>query len=113
MSTVQQSEIAALNDQFRKGDFSLSRWFLTPKVAALAEDKKQELFQAVRSLDNFIETETVSPSGEHNFGLVTQDNTDYLWEIDYYDQSLTSISPNPSDPGYTVRVLTLMRADEY
>ena len=111
--TVQQSEIAALNDRFRKGDFSLGLWSMTPKVAALEENKKQALFQAVRSLDNFIETEAVSPSREHDFGLVTQDDTDYLWEIDYCDPSLTSRSPNPADPSCTVRVLTLMRVDEY
>lgn len=113
MYPVQQSEIAALNDQFRKGNFSLGLWPITSKVAALAENKQQALFQAVRSVDNFIETEAVSPSGEHDFGLVTQDDTDYLWEIGYCDKSLTSRSPNPADLGYTVRVLTLMRADEY
>ena len=113
MYTLQQSEISALNDRFRKGDFSLGLWSITPKVAALAEDSQQALFQAVRALDNFIETEAVSPSGKHDFGLVTQDDTDYFWEIDYWDKSLTSRSPNPADPGCTVRVLTLMRADEY
>jgi hypothetical protein len=86
---------------------------MTPKVSALPEDKKQALLAAVQNLDNFIETEEVSPFREHDFGLVTQDDTDYLWEIDYCDKSLKSKSPNPVDSGCTVRVLTLMREDEY
>jgi hypothetical protein len=36
-----------------------------------------------------------------------------LWKIDYYDRSRRYHSPDPADPKLTVRVLTVMRADEY
>jgi hypothetical protein len=36
-----------------------------------------------------------------------------VWKIDYYDQSLSAHSPNPSDETLTRRVLTIMLAEEY
>lgn len=112
MNQTQQHKVVVLNDQFRKGDSRLGLWSITSRVAAQPENRKQELLQAVRDLDNFVETKAVNPS-QHDIGLVTQDDTDYLWEIDYCDKSLNSRSPNPADPGCTSRILTLMRADEY
>lgn len=38
---------------------------------------------------------------------------DYYWKIDYYDRNLEFHSPDPADPSATVRVLTIMRVDEY
>jgi hypothetical protein len=38
---------------------------------------------------------------------------DYYWNIDYYDRSLELHSPDPADVMVTVRVLTILRVDEY
>jgi len=113
MTITLQPKTVALNDQFRKGDSSLGLWYMAPKVAALPQAQKQELVESVQEIDNFIETKATRPNSEHDFGLVTYNETDYLWTIDYSDKQLKSPSPNPADPSCTTRVLTLMRADEY
>ncbi|MGQ3238854.1 DUF3768 domain-containing protein [Shinella sp.] len=37
----------------------------------------------------------------------------YFWKIDYYDLDLRHAAPDPTDPAFTMRVMTVMRADEY
>jgi len=38
---------------------------------------------------------------------------DYYWKINYYDRNLVFHSPDPADSEVTIRVLTIMRVDEY
>jgi Protein of unknown function (DUF3768) len=51
--------------------------------------------------------------GEHDCASTTFNGVDVLWKIDYFDPSLTSGSPDPADPAVTIRLLTIMRVDEY
>lgn len=113
MNQIQLTQVAELNDRFRKGDFSLGMLSMSPKVEALSNQEKQTLLQAVGKVDNFIETKATNSSKLHEFGLVTHHETEYIWEIDYCDKQLKSISPNPADPNCTSRILTLMRIDEF
>ena len=38
---------------------------------------------------------------------------DYFWKIGYYGRNLGFHSPDPGDPSVTIRVLTIIRVDEY
>ena len=44
------------------------------------------------------------------FGSTTQR---VFFKIDYFDPTMTSASADPADPTATVRVVTIMLADEY
>jgi len=57
--------------------------------------------------------ECIDPYGEHDMGRFTVSDEDYYWKIDYYDRGLEFHSPDPADPEVTIRVLTIMRVDEY
>jgi len=106
-----QHQIAALNDQFRHGDASLGLWVTTTGIDSLSHDRKQDLMQAVRDYKDF--TEDNDPYGEHDFGVVKWEGSEYFWEIICYDKGLQHLSPHPENPSLTTRVLTLMLAEEY
>lgn len=84
---------------------------VTPGVGNLPLATQAALFDAVRSFDSF-KTED-DPYEEHDFAAIALNGERYLWKIDYYDLDLQYASPDPSDPAFTIRVMTIMRADEY
>mgnify|MGYP000564937011 CR=1 FL=1 len=45
--------------------------------------------------------------------IFRMDREAYYWKIDYYDRNLEFHSPDAADPVVTVRVLTIIRVDEY
>ena len=113
MNKMQCDRVAFLNDRFRKKAWKNGELSLSPFVEALPNNKRQELLQAVGSVDYFIDPPLHTSVNLHDFGLVTLDDTDYLWEINYYDRTLRSNSPNPADSNCTIRVLTLLKLEEY
>ena len=112
------ARIRALNDQLRTKVFSqpgriegLFRVMLTEGCQALTP---LELDQLTRQIETFTAfTEDNDPHGEHDFGAVTVSGTRFFFKIDYYDLALSGHSPDAADPKQTIRVLTIMRADEY
>lgn len=105
--TIQQ-----LNDTFRTSlSADLGRIVMTSGVACLDAETIALILDAVRTYDQF--DESIDPYGEHDMGRFTVKGEDYYWKIDYYDQTLEFHSPDPADPVVTVRVLTIMRVDEY
>lgn len=105
--TIQQ-----LNDAFRTSlSADLGRIVMTSGVASLDAETIAQALQAVRTYDQF--DESIDPYGEHDMGRLTVSGEDYYWKIDYYDRNLELHSPDPADPSVTVRVLRIMRVDEY
>lgn len=108
--------IAHRNDVFRT-TFLGGKVFLTAGLSGLSEADQARVLTAVREFDTF--SEDNDPHGEHDFGSIDLDGLPRVfWKIDYYDRASFGTpnekgSEDPSDPAQTLRVLTIMLADEY
>lgn len=87
------------------------RMVMTSGIAAEPPDVIDRILNAVRQYDVF--NEDNDPHGEHDFGRMKVGGVPVIWKIDYYDRSGVLHSPDPADSRVTLRVLTIMRADEY
>ena len=102
--------IQALNDSFRSTLVD-GKVMLTSGVMIMGEGAVNDILALVRSYDDF--TPDNDPYGEHDFGKVLYEGETLFWKIDYYDADLKYGSNNPADPSQTIRVLTMMLAEEY
>lgn len=101
--------IRELNDQFRKAPTpSKGRLMITQGIQQRCD---ASVIQQVMTFDAF--TEDNDPYGEHDFGAFVHKGNRVFWKIDYYDPKGEFGSDDPSDPTKTLRVLTIMLADEY
>ena len=100
------------NDAFRQ-TFLFGKVYLTRGITHLPDADRRQIIVAVQKFDNF--TEPNDPYGEHDFGSIELDDLPKVfWKIDYYDKASPSIgSADPNDPAKTLRVLTIMLAEEY
>lgn len=105
------ARIAALNDAFRKKLVTRGRVHITAGVSANGPDYVCKALVRVMAFDEF--TPDNDPYGEHDFGGFELDGDTLFWKIDYYDPSGQFQSEDPSDASRTLRVLTIMLADEY
>jgi Protein of unknown function (DUF3768) len=110
MSTT-NTKIAELNDLCRKAMGIAGRLFQTSGIGALPLADQSAIREKVETFDAF--TPDNDPYGERDFGAFEHADQKIFWKIDYYDKSMTKGSEDPSDPGQTVRVLTIMLASEY
>jgi hypothetical protein len=102
--------IADLNDAFRRA-IPNGRCFITRGVMATCKDNLLTLLQQVRDFNAF--TPDNDPYGEHDFGTIIIGNQKLLWKIDYYSGlDLETGAENPGSSN-TVRVLTIMLAEEW
>ena len=82
--------------------------------------------RGVRSLDGFCHLALLAelagydrfdpdndPHGERDFGDLELFGADLLWKIDYYDRDCRFASDDPAAAMQTVRILTVMLAEEY
>jgi hypothetical protein len=106
--------IRDLNDRFRKGDGAVpGSWMITAGVQILIDDDTNEalLISTVASFEAFDEDN--DPHHEHDFGALDFAGQRLFWKIDYYAPDLQHGSEDAADTAQTIRVLTIMRADEY
>ena len=112
-------KVADLNDQLRKDMFTgnmlkkhnlKNKIVLTPGIAGLNLIDKEKVFASVKYFGNF--TKNNNPWGEKDFGSFNFKKETFNWKIDYYDNDMKYHSPDKTDPNKTVRVLTIMKAEE-
>ena len=104
------ARIAALNDGLRRhgcGGLVL----VTNGIACLEPSTVRAILNEVAAFDAF--TPDNDPWNEHDCAALTVKGVNVLWKIDYYDRQRQFHSPDPADPKLTVRVLTIMLAEEY
>jgi hypothetical protein len=104
------SRIRALNDQLRQ-TLTGGMAVMTPGIAGLGPEAVERIIKTIAVFDDFCHAN--DPHQEHDFGSFEADGRVIFFKIDYFDNNLTYHSPDPSDPGVTRRVITIMLADEY
>ena len=111
--------IRALNDKLRQ-TLTGGEVMITAGIQAMSPEDQARVLAAVRAFDAF--TDDNDPWGEHDMGAldVEVDGPGFgttthriFFKHDYYDPTLSFLSDDPADPSKTVRVLTIMLADEY
>ena len=101
-------KVKELNDAARQ-TFTGCRVMITRGVAAL--DCVDTVLTAVRCYTDF--SVSNDPYHEHDFGSFAVAGERLFWKFDYYDPDMQMASLDPADDTITVRVLTIMLAEEY
>src|SRR3954462_3917436 len=108
--SIKAARIRELNDQLRC-KAARGPTVITRGIEALGSAGVARLLAAVAGFDDF--TEDNDPWGEHDCAVLTVEGRRIIFKIDYFDRDLRWHSPDASDPAVTVRVLTVMLAEEY
>ena len=103
--------IAELNDLCRTAMGVAGRLVQTCGINALPEEDQSAIREKVETFDDF--NPGNDPHGERDFGSFTHKRKKIYFKIDYYAPDMEHGSEDPADPQKTVRVLTIMFADEY
>ena len=109
MSNARTRRIALLNDLSRHGQGG--KIMLTAGIHAMPPEDQIAIFRKVRDFNDFKKGD--NPYGERDFGEFDHKGEKIFWKIDYYNLDLTAGSEDPADPKQTVRIVTIMLADEY
>ena len=110
MADSATARIRDLNDHARQ-TFTGCRVVITRGIAELGDEAVGQVLAQVRAYDRF--TPDNDPYGEHDFGSFTVAGERLFWKFDYYDPDMQMASLDPADDTITVRVLTIMLAEEY
>ena len=104
------ASVRELNDGFRTSGEG-GRVVVTRGVHEKGAGFVAQALERVRTFDVF--TKENDPHDEHDFGSFELDGEKLYWKIDCYDKEMRYGSEDPSDPGQTTRVLTILLAEEY
>jgi len=102
--------IRELNDHLRQ-NLATGVAVMTPGIAALGQEVVERIVRTIAVFDDFCHAN--DPYEEHDFGSFEADGHTIFFKIDYFDDTLTHHSPDPSNPSVTKRVITIMLAEEY
>ncbi len=108
---LKTERIRRLNDALRVHGIGNGQTVVTAGVQAKGRAFQSEASNAVAAFNAF--NAENDPHGEHDFGAVIVRDEKLFFKIDYYDLSLSTHSPDASDPQVTRRTLTIMLAGEY
>jgi hypothetical protein len=110
MEDDRADRIRRLNDALRRGGLG-GRVMITTGISSLGDSGLPAILTAVSSFDGF--NPDNDPWGEHDSAVLTVNGRRIMFKIDYYDASMTAASVDPADPHLTLRVMTIMLAEEY
>ena len=103
--------IRFLNDELRtEGSCRNGRVVAAGRLTQKYE-KVGAIAAAVAAIDQWSDGD--DPYCEHDFGKLDVDGEAVIWKIDYYALDEMHGSDHPEDPNVTVRILTLMSAEDY
>ncbi len=100
-----RAKIIELNDQLRT-TFKGGRVQMTPSVYELEDRLRGRALSVMASYGRF------DADSEHDSGVFIFAGFAFEWRIEYRGKDGTGISPDPSDPEQTFRVLTLYAFDD-
>jgi hypothetical protein len=83
-------------------------YVMSPGISDLGEEATARIIKTIAVFDDFCHAN--DPHEQHDFGSFEAEGHTIFFKIDYFDRSLNYHSP---DPTVTVRVITVMLADEY
>lgn len=109
-----KARIRELNDDLRtNGKGRNGRIVLVGSLAnEIGNDELMiEVIRAVRTFTDFDEDN--DPHGEHDCATFQVDSRDYLFKIDYYALDEQQGSEHPEDPNVTIRIMSVMYAEDY
>lgn len=104
------AKIRQLNDAFRTS-FRGGKVMLTLGIRSKSDEEQTEILERVLNFNDF--NKSNDPYQEHDFGKFEHKGEWIMWKIDYYAPDMHYTSEDPADPVKTIRVLTVMLADEY
>ena len=116
--------IARLNDLARRAMGLACTAVASQGFRALSQNDQSRVRELIETFDAF--TPDNDPHGERDFGAIYQDASGHwttqrqrnpretvFWKIDYYDRDLQWASKDATNAAITLRVLTIMLAEDY